>query len=164
VARAGVEQIGDVAQQETDRILDALDRERRDDRRVGAAFEGELEVREGLVGGRRRDPRPVLDAVGVHRGQLAVGLRDLFGADADHRLAGVVVDLVPLAGRAGGEDDVGAGALLDDVAHEGALVRLEQRALVVENREHGNRESRLGLACSTLRIAKPSAPSARGTS
>lgn len=39
------------------------------------------------MGGRSGDAGSMLDAVGVHRRQLAIGLRDLFGADADHRLA-----------------------------------------------------------------------------
>jgi hypothetical protein len=53
----------------------------------------------------------------------------------------VVIDLVPLAGRAGREDDVGAGAVLDDVTNERTLVLFEKTTLVVEYRQYWNRKS-----------------------
>src|SRR5690606_19105830 len=47
------------------------------------------------------------------------------------------------AGRPGREDDVRPGAVLDDVSDELALIRFEERSVLVEDREHRHREPRL---------------------
>ena len=77
-------------------------------------------------------------------GERGIRLRDLLRADLDHASTERRRKTVPFPRRPGREDDVRAVAILDHVAHEGALVRLEELTLGIEHRDEWNREPLAG--------------------
>ena len=65
-----------------------------------------------------------------------------FYGDSCDRLAARVVDAIPFAGGPGGKDDVGAGAVLEREANDGALLVFEDASAKVENGDDGDGQAR----------------------
>ena len=77
-------------------------------------------------------------------------------------LAARIVEFVPLAGGAGGEDDVSAVAVLYRPAHDRALLVLEHLARAVEDSDDRHRQARVGHVAMRLmraRVARRLPPS-----
>ena len=89
----------------------------------------------------RGDAGPCFDFLGGGRARAAA----FFDRDSRDSLAARVVDTIPFAGRARGKDDVGAGAVLEREADDGALLIFEDAPASVENRDDGNREPGRGM-------------------
>ena len=136
---AAFEERVDLAVDEIDRIIGVANRKRRDHHRLGVEVERILEVLQRLGARIPGNPDPGLD-------------RDACGVDpvafVDHHardlLAAPIIELVPLAGSAGGEDNIGAVAALHRPAHNRALLVLEHFAVAVENGDDRHREPRIG--------------------
>ena len=135
-ARA-IEHGADVALDEFRRILDVLDRQRRDDDCVGAGVERIGEVVERVGAGVRGDAGPCFDFLG---GRLAHAAA-FFDRDSRDGLAARIVDAIPFASGAGGENDVGAGAVLEREANDSALLIFEDMSASVENRDDRDGEA-----------------------
>ncbi|MEZ4280522.1 MAG: hypothetical protein R3F21_13045 [Myxococcota bacterium] len=123
-----------------------------------AAFEEQFEIREVSRGRSVLPSRPMLDAVGVHRRQLAIGLG--VGADADHPWR-ASLSILSTRQSCRRKTDVGARALWT-TWRTSTLIRLEDRPhrQIVSA---GTESPGFGLACSTLPNREAlRAPSARG--
>ena len=106
-ARA-IEHGADVALDEFGGLLDVLDRQRRDYDRVGAGVDRVVEIVERVGARVRGDTGPCFDFLGGRRARAAA----FVDCDSRDRLPARIVDAIPFAGGARGEDDVGAGAVL----------------------------------------------------
>src|ERR1700730_12590156 len=73
---------------------------------------------------------------------------------ARYLLAARIIQFIPFAGSAGGEDDVGAVAALDRPAHDRALLVLEHPSRTVEDGDDRHREPRVGHVAMNFLFAR----------
>lgn len=96
------------------------------------------------------DPDPGFDC---HTGSAdAVAFVDHHARDL---LTARIVELVPLAGGAGGEYDVGAVAVLHRPAHDRALLVLQHLARRIEDGDDWNRKPGVGDVAMNFPLARP---------
>ncbi len=148
-----LEQRVDLAVDEADRIVRIANRKRCDHYRLGVELQRILEVLQRLGARMPGDADPGFDC---HAG--GVDAMAFVNHHARDLLAARIVELVPLAGGACGEDDVGAVAALHRPAHDCALLVLEHLARTVEDSDDRHRKPRGWARSDELPARPPAAP------